>query len=304
MYQKHGASIYMIRIYLDRQKHWQIKAAELFAIGLKTHGITPEFGDSRVSGVHGTFTDSDELVVMWSANDRYLIEACRVAGIPYLIMEAGYWPDRLIDRQTVKWTSLGFNGLNGRAIFNTKDAPGDRFAESGHELGPWKHDGEGYLIIGQIHSDAAVAGFDINGWYEQAAAEIRSLSDDPIWFRTHPLGNGLGVGIDEYPGDLAQAIAEMRCVITYSSNVAVEAVLAGTPAISLDPGSMAYPVTAHAVQAALEPEMPDREQWVYNLAYSQWLDEEIASGLAWEHLENSYVYASESAARNRADRTR
>ena len=294
----------MIRIYRDPRKHWQQRAAALFATGLTQHGLDFRFCDATKATWNASERIREgDLTVFWGHNNAGLIGACRAAGAPYLVMETGYWPDRLLTRTQTKWTSLGYGGLNGHAMFTIHDAPADRFEQCGHELSQWNHAGEGFLIVGQVKGDASIARIDIVKWYREAHDALTVLTDEPIWFRPHPIAIEANCGIQILPGSLPQAIARVRCIITFNSNTAVEAVLAGTPAIAVDPGSMAYPVTAHAVADALDPEMPDREQWGYNLAYSQWLDDEIASGLAWEHLETLYVHANRNATDHRTDRT-
>jgi hypothetical protein len=72
--------------------------------------------------------------------------------------------------------------------------------------------------------------------------------------------------------------------VTFNSNSAVDAVLAGVPAYVEDEGGMAFDVASHTVG---EIHRPDRAQWAHDLAYCQWTVDEMASGATWEHLWHS-----------------
>ena len=83
-------------------------------------------------------------------------------------------------------------------------------------------------------------------------------------------------------GRIGSQMAGAKCVITYTSNAAVDAVMAGIPAITHHDGSMARAVSSHNIEHALF--RPDRTEWGSRLAYCQWLPDEIASGEAIAHI--------------------
>jgi hypothetical protein len=72
--------------------------------------------------------------------------------------------------------------------------------------------------------------------------------------------------------------------VTWSSNVAVEAICAGVPAFT-SKLSAASPVAGDLefLEAMIEkPPMPEREQWAWSLAYGEFTLQEIQSGYARE----------------------
>ena len=71
-------------------------------------------------------------------------------------------------------------------------------------------------------------------------------------------------------------------VVTYNSNAAVEAVIAGVPSAAYGMGTMAWDVTSRSVEGPLW--RGDRLQWAERLAYTQWTCPEMEAGLAWTHL--------------------
>ena len=76
-----------------------------------------------------------------------------------------------------------------------------------------------------------------------------------------------------------------KFVVSYNSNVLTQAVLQGIPCVCYDIRSMAAPV-------CLRPDQMhnlklvgrfNRQQWLNDLAYTQWTNKEIRLGIAWEH---------------------
>lgn len=201
--------------------------------------------------------------------------ALRAAGFEVLVMERGYVGDRFA------WTSLGWNGLNGRAQFPvvcpTHELP---------EIAQWRTGGAYVLLLGQVPGDASLQGKDLSYWYAQAAGEARKAYGLPVHFRPHPLSARRGgakavAGTEPSTGSLDEALAGAAVAITWNSNSAVDAVLAGVPTVAMDEGSMAWEVTAHRIGDTVKPE---RAEWLQRLVDCQWALDEIRSGVAVKAL--------------------
>lgn len=190
-------------------------------------------------------------------------------------MERGYVGDRFF------YTSLGWNGLNGYASF--PQAPkdnGERFSKHGGRIAPWKTGGDNILILGQVPNDASLKGLDLLPFYKEWARAAQKAHGLPVFFRQHPDVSRRGIaqyvrGAEVSSGSLSDALASAALCVTFNSNSAVEAVLAGVPTVAVDEGSMAWPVTSHTVSSIIRP---DRESWASDLAWAQWSLEEIESG--------------------------
>lgn len=253
----------------------QTECGHALAKGLARHGIEAEL--TRPMHYHPS-----DLAVIWGHRQHPIIANQKARGLPYLVMERGYFGDRF------KHYSLGFNGLNGRANFFNADSPADRWTKHGFDLPPWKSGGECAIVMGQVVGDAALAHVDYQRWQREAcvAAEAYKL---PIYFRRHPHpkartdGKMLRVPFSKL--SLKEDLERAAVVITLNSNSAVDAVLAGVPAVTADVGAMARDVTGHKIGELFTP---DRLQWARNLAYTQWLLSEIESGEAWEHLRKGF----------------
>lgn len=238
---------------------------EPMAEGFRRHGVEVEVFTGEPTG--------DVIVVWgWRLGRRHL------GGRPVLVMERGYVGDRFA------WTSLGFDGLNGRARFPKAQDNGDRWMRlHGDRMRPWRRSGGYVLIMGQVAGDMSLAhvGGNLARWYEAQAA----IYGDEARFRPHPdaarRGGAAGPrGVPVIRGDLQAALDGARLVVTFNSNSGVDAVLAGVPTIATDEGSMAWTVSARAEPA----EAPNRGAWAADLAWAQWREDEIRMGDAWAAL--------------------
>ena len=251
---------------------WAEPKLDAFVEGLRQHGIEPEqrrAEDWRVS----------DLAVVWAHRDVALHNMQGAAGKHYLVLERGYIGD--IENRR-RWTSAGFDGLNGRADFCNEDVGPDRWQKHfGDAMQPWKDDGDYALLMGQVRGDASLVGVDIEDWYTEAAQALSGLGWT-VMFRPHPRDRMQAPdGAYVLESSLDSALEGAALVVTWNSNSGVDAVLAGVPTVAMDRGSMAYRVSAHEYS---ERFTPNRDQWAFDLAYTQWRENEIRSGLAWEHL--------------------
>jgi len=246
----------------------QIERGQSFAEGLRRHGVA-----SRIVSPQGPATS--DTVVCWG----WRIAAPLVAaGKRVLVMERGYIGDRM------KWTSMGWNGLNGRAQFGR--GPVGRFDQHQRLMQPWNPKGSYALLIGQVDGDAALYGMQFQPWAVRIASQASKAFELPVKFRPHPVAIEYGQnypvhGTDRIYGTLADALGGAAVVITFNSNAGVDAVLAGKPTITFDPGSMAWPVTSH--DWTIPPE-PDRKPWAEWVSGCQWSADEIRNGTAWEYV--------------------
>lgn len=248
--------------------HQQMHAAAL-AAGARRHGVkvdiaSHERGAAPVVACWG-----------WRIGEHLLAK-----GYNVLVMERGYLGDRFA------WTSLGWNGLNGRAEFPMVDDGGARFRQHfGHMLADWRPGSAHVLLIQQVPGDMSLGGRDLKPWYRAQAKAYSAAYGLPVMFRPHPEAKRRRLGVvcparaSFIDGTLDEALAGAAVVVTYNSNVGVDAVMAGKPVVAVDAGSMVYDVAAHM---AGEIRMPDRSGWATRTAWCQWTLDEITSGAAWD----------------------
>lgn len=265
----------MIDLYSNGLNH-QAEAMRLLSAGITVRG-----GKCRtIDLTSNRHLATGETCVVWGT--RYLDDLDgRYQNV--VVMERGYFRDRM------RYYSLGLNGLNGRADFKNADSPPDRWQQHGVRVEPWRTGGDYLLLMAQVPGDMATKGVDLASWYRYMVEVVPMETSMPLRFRPHPAAPGnyprdLGIEIDPVEQPLADALAGAAGVITYNSNSAVDAVLAGVPAYAEDEGSMAWDVAAWSIKELINFEPVERLQWAFNLAYAQWSTEEIMNGAAWAHL--------------------
>ena len=203
---------------------------------------------------------------------------------------------------------VGWNCPGGRGDYKNDNMPSDRFEELDIQVKPWKQEqGENLnvLVCGQIPWDQNIQDISLRSWCRFVSCELslRVNKNCKVRYKPHPKimnNKGLGRRYDkaldmtsfdmstEQEKNLLQVIEQKKIdiVICYSSNSAVETVINGTPTITFSESSMAWDVTSYEInhQTMTNPFMPDRTQWLNNLAYTQWNLEEISQGLPFKHL--------------------
>ncbi len=258
--------------------------------GLRRHGIKSFVADAAAGwrpceiavtfGVYKPLTER-------ARNVGRVIDAQRRNGGQHLVIELGY-----LHRD--RYYMVGWGGLNGRADFCNRNMPSDRLDALQIDVKPWRTTGEHVVLCGQVPTDSAVCHVDYAAWCRETALELKRRTRRVVRFRAHPMASeeidmrGTGVVLSDRPS-LLDDLQNAWCVVTFNSNAAVESILEGVPAFAFDEGSMATAVASSDLDDLENPPMPDRRQWLADLAYAQWTVDEIRAGLAWEHLRQKFA---------------
>ncbi len=252
--------------------------AELMKDGLCKHGIEVRRGKFGIP-------EPCDFAVVWGFRQHVVMEKA-----PHtLVMERGHVGDRM------KWTSLGWDGLGGNGRYPIPATTGADIRWRwffGNLMKPWRptKSGKYALVCGQVPGDAAVRDINISNWITETCRIVHHDWNLPVVYRPHPLTLQLGYPELVAPdgtrisrnGALADDLIDAAVAITYSSTAGVEIVLAGVPLVALSKGSMARDVATHDLTPGLF--RPDRTKWAHRLAYTQWSNEEISSGIAWDFV--------------------
>ena len=183
---------------------------------------------------------------------------------------------------------VGWGGFAGNADFNNANVPGDRWRSFGVKVAEWQRNPTGHVVVmGQLGRDVQVQDTNHYGWCRWACNMLQSAGQKVI-FRPHP--KEPANKIYDIPtslihsGTMAEALYGAKSVVTWNSTSAVDAILAGIPAVAMDSGSIAYPISGHDIGDAIRPEYPPRMKWLSRIGYSQWTLDEMANGDTWRHL--------------------
>ena len=206
-----------------------------------------------------------------------------------------------------------------QAEYCNADSPPDRWEtvqrEQQIEIKPWKKDGDYILVVLQRPGDSSLKPLlDLHGDYEtfltHTLNSIRANTDRSIVIRLHPLRQDRqieilkkiehtlgdveysGIMLGQTPGhvleggdSLLKDFANAWAVVGFNSNALTESVCEGIPTFSLCSSSMAWPVSNHDLAQLDNPDRTImRMQWLWDLAYCQWKESEVAGGAMWEHV--------------------
>lgn len=187
-----------------------------------------------------------------------------------------------------EYWAVGWGGTAGHADFNTdRPLPMDRVAQIGVPGKPWSHRNGPVVVCGQLPRDVQVQDVDHPAWCRQTVETLHKAGHT-VWFRPHPKIDSpydYGVPTEFHNSDsLADVLRVARAVVTWNSTTAVESVIWGVPTVALDRGSMAWPVTGHALHDLDCRPVMARKVWLAGLGYSQWTLDEMREGQPWRHL--------------------
>jgi len=215
------------------------------------------------------------------------------------------------------WDSYLFN----EGDFGPVGNPDDRWKriqkEQGIEIRPWRANRGKYVLILLQHviDTSLVRMMDqydqsYYKWLKHTISLIRANTDLPIHLRPHPKHgmygyqfeaskinsllsetNGVKWSVnpkaDKLHGGrhLMADLMDAHAVVGWTSNAMTEAACYGIPVYAMSDGAMSTPVS-HTDFTKIDNVVggPDRQQWLNDMAYSQWTHDEIKQGVAWNHI--------------------
>lgn len=268
-----------IKIAYDQQEQaWALEWKRALADGMRKYGEDVQLVPAK------NCYDAD-ITVTWGirSSRQTIMEKTVKNGGNHLVMERGHIGNR------EQYTSLGWNGLGYHAKY--PKAPDNlRWMQNwSHLQKEWRDHGSYYLLIGQVPGDCALAGIDDIKKWTQHITDVLNKKGVSVVYRPHPVmvqrrDNFCPKGAIKSQKTLHGDLSGARCCVTFNSTTGVESVLDGVSTIAFDNGSMAWPMASHSLDDPLI--CPVRDQWMWNLAYTQWSMDEIASGEAWCYVKS------------------
>ena len=244
-----------------------------------------------------------DVAVIWSvlwygrmAKNKAVWDHFTKQGKPVIVLEVG-----VLKRNTTWKVAVG--GINNEAYFgHTTNNDSTRLTSLGIRIQDWKdtEDDKSIVICGQHQASHQWRNMPpISDWISNTIQEIRQHSDRRIKVRCHPrypfnLNNIATNIIKSIPKridivqdfyDFDSELLNAHCVVNWSSNPAIEAVLAGVPVFT-GPDSLAHAVANHSFDTIEMPIKPNRQQWANDLAYTEWAVDEIAKGIPLNRILN------------------
>ncbi|MEY9098893.1 hypothetical protein ABIA24_001802 [Sinorhizobium fredii] len=190
-----------------------------------------------------------------------IVPNAHAEGRPWWFIDNGYW-------RSARGTENGYYSITYRGFWPMLlDRPDMNRLPV--KPAPWREGRDGYVLLALPGmSYGAILGFDMPAWSKHMQTKIRKSTRRRVVIRDKTSRRPLAA-------DLAGA----SVVVTHSSKVAVDAVMAGVPAI-VAPTNPAAPVAGTDLEMIEDPPRPDRERWWASLMCQQFTLKEMRSGTA------------------------
>ena len=202
-----------------------------------------------------------------------------------------------------RWFRFSWNSFFMDDGIHPYDPSYDRWSElqKKHNINvhDWKRRGDAILFCLQLDGDSALNrliynNIDYKEFCYNKILEIKKYTDRKIIIRNHPLDSSVGkfltskfendplIEFSNMP-DLYSDLDRAWCVITYNSTSCVEAMLYGTPVITLDSSAITHELDFKISNIELD-HTPERINLLKKIAFMQWTGKECTSGYVWNLL--------------------
>lgn len=170
--------------------------------------------------------------------------------------------------------------------------PDDRFKKTfPWNIEPWKKNGREIVVCPP--SNAISEFFGVNNWLEKTLTTLKANTDRPIIIKTkgyNPIvgydnnGQLIVTGKDNNPPQGKINWNTVHAIVTYNSNITLEATARGIPCFT-DTHNACAPISETDFSKIETPKYVDREPCYYSLAYGQFTAEELSNGYTWRILD-------------------
>lgn len=246
------------------QPHYRKSA---FVDGLKHAGyLVVSSADSLKIGPGDVFVSWN---LYGSAADN--AERFKSRGASVIVCENGYVGKDAEGRQ---YYALALDGHNGSGRWPEPEY--DRLSKLNIEFKPWRDQGNHILVCGARGiGPPGIA--QPAGWELLTAQRLKKITKRPIRIRPHP-----GNSAPTIP--LADDLKDCWAVVTWASNCATEALIAGIPVHYCGPYIATAGAATPGIESIEDPPTVDRMETFQRLAWQQWSVDEIQSGEPFERL--------------------
>lgn len=265
---------------------------DAFASGVEKLGYTV---------VNNSIADVD---VIWSVlfhgrmlSNKTVWNNAKKAGRPVVVLEVGG-----INRGTT-W-KVGLNGINQGSYHVPSNVDDSRAKQLGLKLLPWRTDGEYIIICGQHNKSLQWADMPpMSKWIMDTIDTIQQFSKRTIIIRPHPrcplpyiesqfknVYNQTPMHIPGTYDNFNLDFSKVWSTVCWNSNPGSQSIIAGVPSF-VGKSSLASAVANTDLSKIENPNMPERQQWLNELAYTEYTLAEIESGIPIKNLTQRIQHA-------------
>lgn len=278
-------------------KERETRLADAFIQGLSTTG--EDFGYKVYKSAHASFGDADA-ICMVGVKSLDLFKEARKAGKHVIYFDKGYFRHRGPNRTWEYWRVCIDDHHPTDYVGRAKHGEA-RWKKLAHrrllEMKLWRDDGLHIVYAGSSDKYHKFVGLPPpTECAQDVVRRIRKITQrkiiyrpKPTWLEAEPIKGAEFSGRDQ---DIGTVLRGAWCLVTYGSNSTFEAILQGIPCIVLGNG-IAAPISSHTLDDIeskdLCPSYVARDQWLWNLGWCMFSEEEMKLGLAWAALKPQFT---------------
>lgn len=158
---------------------------------------------------------------------------------------------------------------------------------------PWRDLGDHVVYAGSSAKYHAFCGLeDPTEYAKKVIKGIHKVCNRRVIYRPKPTWTAAvpikGSTYSPRAESLSDVLPNAWCLVTHGSNACFDAALEGIPAIVLG-DAIAKPISSHLLEDIPNPRLAtdeEREQWLSNIAWCQFTEEEMKDGFAWAAIRN------------------
>jgi hypothetical protein len=233
--------------------------------------------------------DDADVIAMVGVKSKQLFKRAQKAGAIPIMLDKGYVRTRRAGARVWEYwrVSVGAHHPTEQSLMSRK-MPTDRFEALGLDVAPWRLRGHQIVIAGSSAKYHAFYGLpEPNDYYRDLVLATRARTARPIIYRPKPSFKDAEriEGTEHSTGDetITDTLWGAHALVTHGSNACFEAALLGVPSIVLG-DAVAAPISSRSLDEIENPLRGKREQWLANLAYHQFTEEEYREGTAWSQI--------------------
>tara|TARA_A100001011_G_scaffold92654_1_gene97448 strand:+ start:1895 stop:2881 length:987 start_codon:yes stop_codon:yes gene_type:complete len=245
---------------------------------------------------------------------RDLVERAKKKGIYIITFDGGVLSSfgNTITDPNHHWRVALYSPMNN-GNFLSDNSPPDRWEKMKKiwniKYEPWRKSksDDPILFVLQPQDNWSMNELDPIKWFNDVYKKIRPLTKRRFIVRPHPNhvaamenrinefpkdGVQVVIGQKFFKGDekkhyrfnYQQALNNCHAVVTHNSTACIDSCVRGVPTFVTSDLALAWPVANKDLSKIESPEYPERDQWVYDLGYKQWTEQEIKDGTVFKRF--------------------
>jgi len=244
---------------------------------------------------------------------RDLVERAKKKGIYIITFDGGILSSfgNTITHPKHHWRVSLYSPMNN-GDFLSDNSPSDRWDmmkslwNVKHE--PWRKSNQDdpILFVLQPKDNWSMNELDPIDWFMGVYEKLRPITERKFLIRPHPNhmaqminrknefpedcelleGKAHWVGDEKkyYRFNFQEAITNVHAVVTHNSTASIDSCVRGIPTFVTSDLALCWPVANHNLNNIETPEYPDRTQWLHDLGYKQWTEQEIKDGTVFQRF--------------------